>query len=344
MRKIFMRLGIAAGALLLSGNFAYPATFCENWAANAVKYSQSMRALAQSVPGGTCTGHNLLDPFWSTNSKRQRQWCTSVSRDTANTRTGEMNDAITRCGYCAGYANILTTAAAENQKFGCGFKDDGDTRWSGTAVSHFQGCMTVQDCDDDCRILGVAACYKACLNFDGLKAKIMDPIVSQVTTAIAQCKVEKGINTSSSALTVPKAIPPLRDSVGRVKHQGNASIKSNNDLVAPARPSSRRPTARETAVTEKSDHAPPAGRARSRPDPCKSVTATKPCSVGSNTSAMDRLGGDSPTPASARPSGRDGNGRTSAGGGSAVAKPTASNPTTDLGKCASCGKLSPATR
>jgi hypothetical protein len=147
---------------------------------------------------------------------------------------------------------------------------------------------------------------------------------------------------------VPKAVPPLRDSVGRAKHQGNAIIKSHTDVAARARPSNRRTPARETAITAKHDHTPSPGRARSRPpSPCTSANATKPCSAGSNT-AIDRLSGDNRVPSSGSSSSRiddGGRGRLPSGGGaSAVAKPVTpsalptADPTSDFGKCASCGK------
>jgi hypothetical protein len=91
MRKVFVPLAVVVGILLLSDNLAsaYP-DYCVGFAANAVKNSQKMRALAQMAPGGRCTGHNLLDPFWSTNSVRQRQWCSSVSEETAYNRIAEL--------------------------------------------------------------------------------------------------------------------------------------------------------------------------------------------------------------------------------------------------------------
>jgi hypothetical protein len=280
MGKIFRICLIVAGGALLSGGFASAyADECRFFGVAAVNFSQKMRAVAQRAPGGRCPGHNLLDPFWSTNSIRQLQWCASVPDETVRIRTQEMYRAIEICSYCTTYANIVTSAANDNIKYGCGFKNDGDQRWLPDLNYHFVGCAAVKDCSDDVCISDTSA--------DWIRSKL-EPIASQVTLAVAECKLEKGIGTASSALTVPRAIPPRRDSVGRVKHGGNTSIKSHNDLAAPARPSNQR----ETAVTAKHDHTPPPERARSRPPhPCKSATATKPCSVGAskNTSNNDTI-------------------------------------------------------
>jgi hypothetical protein len=352
MGKIVRVFIIIAGALLLPGSLALAASDadCVVMAKSFVNHVKQIRAAGRSPGAGADSlscGHNLQDSFWSPDFEVQYRWCRSHSLETARTRAGEMSEAVAKCSYCNIYARTVTSAAADNIKFGCGFKDGGDKRWTPDLDHHFNGCMAAKSCEEVCVMW---SCYDACTVEVNAIRPMLQPIVSQVTSAVAQCKVEKGINTSSSALTVPKPIPPLRDSVGRAKHPGNTSIRSHNDLAAPA---NRRTTARETAVTEKHDHTPPPARARSRPpNPCKSATATKPCSVGANTSAMDRLSGDSPIPASNKSGEKSrsgGSGRAPAGGGaSTVAKPVtapAAMPkadlTTDFGKCASCGKPPP---
>jgi hypothetical protein len=71
--------------------------------------------------------------------------------------------------------------------------------------------------------------------------------------------------------------------------------------------------------------------------------ATSP--KGSNTGAMDRLGGDSQLPNSSRPGSIPGEGNRrvpASGGASAVAKPVTNTPplTIDSGNCANCGRPS----
>jgi hypothetical protein len=352
MGKSFHVFMIVAGAFLLPGNFALAGspTDCAVIAKSMVHKVKQIRAAGRSPSAGgdslSC-GHNLQDPFWSPDLPVQYRWCLSVSLATSRKRVEEMSEAVAKCSYCNIYARTVTSAAADNVKFGCGFKNNDDTRWTGDLDSHFTGCMAAKKCD---RICGAFGCYDGCdPSLDGVRP-MLQPIVSQVTSAVAQCKVEKGINTASSALTVPKTIPPLRDSVGRVKHGGNTSTKSHNDLAAPARPSNRRNTARETAITAKHDHPAPPARPRSRPpNPCKSATATKPCSLGANT-AMDRLGGDSQSPApssvnssNSRSGSRSPSSATSTPPSTAAPLPKVDT-TVDFGKCASCGKPPAPTR
>ena len=344
MGKIVRVFIIVAGALLLPGGpaLAGSPTDCAVMAKSLVNKVKQIRAAGRSPSGGgdslSC-GHNLQDPFWSPDLQVQRRWCLSVSLATSRKRVEEMSEAVAKCSFCNIYARTVTSAAADNIKFGCGFTNNDDTRWKDDLDSHFTGCLAAKKCD---RICGAFGCYDGCdSTLDGIRP-MLQPIASQVTSDVAQCKVEKGIGTSSSALTVPKAIPPLRDSVGRAKHPGNASIKSSNDLAAPARPSNRSTTPRETAVTAKHDHTPPPARARSRPpNPCKLATATKPCSVGANTSAMDRLDGGSQLRPSGGADSKTGDGGSRRAPASSVTPAAARpEPTSDLGKCATCGKLS----
>jgi hypothetical protein len=326
MGGIFVRLLVIAGTLLLSGNLASAGSLphCAGFATAAISNVQKIRAAGRSPsPGGdslSC-GHNLQDPFWSPDRDVQWRWCMSVSDETADKRSDEMREAVGKCSYCNIYARTVTSAAADNIKFGCGLKNDGDTRWTADLDSAFTGCLATQFCEDSGCVLGICDTY--CTGDLSSIQRVLNPIVEQVTSAVAQCKAEKGIGTSSSALSVPKTIPPLQDKIDRPKRAATPAKK------------------------------------------CQSPTATKGCNTGglatvkpapkggSNTSAMDRLSGDSQLPSSSNSGGKTGGAGGSggrlptSGGASAVAKPVTSapapkaDPTVDFGKCATCGKPPP---
>ena len=318
MSRFFSICMVVAVTLLLSGRpvSAGSVQQCIGFSTAAISYVQKIRAAARAAGGG-CTGHDMRDRFWSTDRSVQRTWCLSVSSETADKRLDEMREAVAKCSYCNAYSNAVTSAAADNIKLGCGFKNDGDKRWLNDKDFHFNGCMTAKDCNEICTV-GLA-CYDACVVEVSTIQKILDPIVSQVTVDIEQCKTDKGVGKTSSALSRPKTIPPLPDIAQRAKH--------------PPKPVKR----------------------------CQSPTATKDCNAagiaavkpaaksGSNTSAMDRLSGDSPLSSSGNRSSKTGEGgsrRAPAGGGaSAVAKPDTpsmkADPTVDMGKCATCGKSPP---
>jgi hypothetical protein len=307
MSKSFMRLAVTAGTLLLSGNLASAEspTFCSaTFVPRVAGFIQNVRAM------GGC-GLDMKDPFWSTSSAVQIRWCLGEDRDTNNKRYSEIGAISQKCSYCRAYADVVSTAAADNIKYGCNFKYVHDQRWRPAWQFHFDGCMKLEGCSSHDRCGGELYLVK-----DGL-----DSILADVTSQVALCKAEKGIKSSASPLTVPapQPVPPLQETIQRPKHSPKFAKK------------------------------------------CQSATATKGCNAGSaarakpetksgsNTSAMDRLSGDSPLPASSKPGekSRDGGGRAPAGGGaSAVAKPASNtpagsmraDPTVDFGKCASCGK------
>jgi hypothetical protein len=82
MSKIFMRLAVAAGTLLLSGTLApgESPTFCSaTFAPRVAGFIQNVRAM------GGC-GLDMKDPFWSANSSVQIRWCLGEDRDTTNKR------------------------------------------------------------------------------------------------------------------------------------------------------------------------------------------------------------------------------------------------------------------
>jgi hypothetical protein len=306
MSRIFMRLAVAAGTLLLSGNLASAEspTFCSaTFAPQVAGFIQKVRAM------GGC-GHDMKDPFWSANSSVQIRWCLGEDRDTANKRYSEIGAISQKCSYCRAYADVVSTAAAENIKYGCNFKYVSDQRWRPAWQFHFDGCRTREGCNSYDRCGGELYLVK-----DGL-----DSILADVTSQVALCKAEKGVRSSSSPLTVPKAIPipPLQEAIQRPKRVPKSAQKCQS------------PTAAKGCN--------PGSVARVKPE-------TK---SGSNTSAMDRLSGDSPLSSSNRSSkaGEGGSRRAPAGGGaSAVAKPDTpsmrADPTVDMGKCATCGKPPP---
>jgi hypothetical protein len=287
MGKLFRIFTIAAGALLLAGNIASAQSlvFCADFVKAAVKYSQQMRALAQKAPGGRCTGHNLLDPFWSTNSIAQRQWCLSVSRGTENTRLDEMRAAVEKCGYCGTYADVVTTAAQYNIENRCGFSHDGDERWRPDKALHFNGCMVAKKCEEKCLLLD---CWNSCSDDTDIDAvrKMLDPIAAQVSLAVAQCKSERGLGKTSSALTAPKREPEFQDTFQRKKHPFKPKTKSGDYLSTSSGATARRATPPKRGpssgpnggTTSGNDLAYPSGAAARRAaDPCRSPTATKPC-------------------------------------------------------------------
>jgi hypothetical protein len=270
MDKVFMRLAVAAGTLLLSGSLASAAspTFCAaHFAPEAGLRIQKVRAL------GGC-GQDMNDPFWSTNQSVQIRWCTSVDEDTARTRIGEIAQIANKCDYCRVYATSVATAAAENIKYSCGFKYDGDERWRPDRAFHFDGCI---------KFCSVSEITSRC-NGDLPSTKNgLNSIVVDVTSQVAQCKAEKNIGTASSALTLPRNVPPLQDTIQRLKHPSKPRTKSGDYLSKSSDTTSRRATFRKSSVTSGNDLANPSGgTVRRAANPCKSATATKPCAPASS--------------------------------------------------------------
>src|ERR1044071_2630119 len=197
--RVRIGLSIIAFALLLSASPARAAGpgFC-------LKYSQPLVNEAERVKSRGGCGQKISDPFWATDKTIQRQWCMAHSEDTVTKRLSEMQFVVEKCDYCKTYADTITAAANFNIKYECGFTYDGDERWKPDRQFHFIGCMR----------------FESATNGKGEVYWVKDElnsIVGDVSLQIAECKAKKPISTSSSALTVPKAIPPLRDSVGRVK-------------------------------------------------------------------------------------------------------------------------------
>jgi hypothetical protein len=86
------------------------------------------------------------------------------------------------------------------------------------------------------------------------------------------------------------------------------------------------------------------------PHPDTGIAAVKPAAKGGSNAIMDRLSGDNQLPAANKPDSKASGRLPAPGGASAVAKPGApspllkSDPTSDFGKCASCGKPSSTVR
>jgi hypothetical protein len=344
MCTTFIRFALVAGTLLLSGNSAN-AIFCDAFATFAVENAQKVRQL------GGC-GLNLKDVSLSTNRAEQIRWCVDVRAETRDIRVSELQEQTNRCSGCQAYADVITAAAVDNIRYGCGFKNVDDERWRPDKAFHFNGCMAARDCDPVCVLFW---CRQACLNFDGVKQTMLDPVAADVTQKIAECKLTHdpvscrgchGSNTSAAVLAVPKGWDAFQDAVKRLT-PAKTSTKSGNDLSNPPDTSNRRATLPRGSNTSGNDLAKPSGEDSTSPTDTSRRRATAP--KGGNTGAMDRLSGDSQLPNLGRPSSLPGEGNRrvpASGGASGVAKPVTntpapSMPTVDFGNCASCGKPPP---
>ena len=334
MSRIFRACIIVAGTWLLSGSHALPmsGSYCVAFAKAASIVVKQVHD-AGRLPGGpsySC-GHDLQDRFWSPDRKVQLGWCLSVSDETAEKRLREMKAIAGKCAFCRTYSNVLANAAAENIKFGCGFQNGDDQRWKPDEEFHFVGCLQFKDCSTAGPLMiGEAACGGELY----YTKPALERIKANVTSSVATCKAEKGA-TTSSALSTPKQV--FEDTPQRPKR----AVKR---VMAPCAPATAKKgcNAGSVAAAKASGNA-------SRSSPADPIKRSPAVPQGSNTSAMDRLSGDSPPPASSRPGekGRDGGGGRvpASGGASAVAKPAANtpapsmraDPTIDMGKCATCG-------
>jgi hypothetical protein len=284
MGKIFMRCAIVAGALLLPGSFASAAspTFCASHS-DVLKH----KAALVLVRGGC--GQNMNDPFWSTNKSVQGRWCLSTDEGTVIKRLREMDNVAEKCDYCRGYADLVSAAAADNIKYGCGLKAEvweGDERWKPDREFHFIGCIKFEWYSG-----GTDRSYGEISQPQVKQA--LDAILGDVTSRVAQCKASKGIGTSSSALTVPKGEPAFQDTFQRKKHPFKPSTKSGDYLSTPSGTSKRRATSPKGRNTSGNDLANPSGgTARRAADPCQSPTAGKPCKSPSSLLGPGILEGD----------------------------------------------------
>jgi hypothetical protein len=148
-------------------------------------------------------------------------------------------------------------------------------------------------------------------NYLKIAAQMSEDVrVCKLTNTNKNCVSCHSLQSSSAVQAIPKSGAAFQDPIQRLSRPNTTSTKPSNP-GSPSETSNRRAT------------------------PSKS----------SNTSAMDRLGGDSQFPDSSRPGSISGerNRRVPASGGaSPVAKPIvntpAPSPTSDFGNCASCGR------
>ena len=319
MRKC-MLLFMMAGALLLPSR---PATAGDLAFCTFTFVPQTTSFVGKIRGWGGC-GHDMRNPYWANDPKMQMRWCMSMSdSETPQKRLDEMNAVRLMCEACNAYADRVVAAATDNIAYKCGYRQKnqsligdigpgylkyqikevaGDQRWLPDRAYHMNGCVK--------------------LDFTNFE-RITTVIPREMEEAIASCKKDKG-SVAASSLSTPKE-PIVRDTIDRKKNPKprkpdsfksakHGSNTSGNDLVK----SSDKPNRRAS-------------------------------SKGSNTGAMDRLSGGGEASTSSNPGAKSGEGnrRVPASGGPSAAANTntpapsmKADPTTDLGKCASCGKLS----
>jgi hypothetical protein len=132
-------IALAAASLLLTsgpGHAADSAT-CKGYVAEAV-------AKAQAVRRSAC-GYDAGDPRWGASRDAHARWCRSASKTTVAAETAQRRGQVKLCQVCRNYADLATTAAADNAKSNCGFTGP---RWSANASDHFDWCMAMRDTDE----------------------------------------------------------------------------------------------------------------------------------------------------------------------------------------------------
>jgi hypothetical protein len=245
-------------------------------------------------------------PAWSTDVKAQANFCFSSSDSEKAARTSTMKQAMQFCSVCASVVDFRLRQIVDNVLYGCRFSNP-DGRWAPNREYQLNKCLS-------------ATAYLtpegSTQYFNEISYSISQEMQSQVnacklTNPNKNCISCHGSQSSSAVQAMPKDGAAFQDAIRRLT-PAKTSTKSGNDLSNPS------------------------GTSRRRATPPK----------GSNTSAMDRLSGDSQLPNSGRPSSISGEGKrhVPASGGPSVAKPVtntpAPSPTTDFGNCASCGKPS----
>jgi hypothetical protein len=320
MSKNFRVFIIVAGALLLPSS---PASAGDYGFCTLTFVPQTTSFVSKIRSWGGC-GHDMNNPFWSKDPKTQLKWCLSMSSsETPQKRLDEMNAVRLKCEACNVYADRVTAAANDNIAYKCGYKQ----RDKFLVGDIGPGYLTNQgkEVKGDQRWLPDRAYHmRGCVKLGPSDFyRITDVIPREMDEEIAACKKDKG-SVAASSLSTPKE-PIVRDTIDRKKNPKrrnpdsfksakHGSNTSGNDLVNSSDKANRRAS-----------------------------------SKGSNTSAMDRLSGDSPLSSSGNRSSKTcegGSRRAPAGGGaSAVAKPDTpsmkADPTVDMGKCATCGKSPP---